>query len=128
MDTIANMIISLKNAGMAGRETVVLPYSNLKHAILQALQKEGFIKSVEARKDKSKPELVVELYMENRIPRIKGVKRISKTSKRVYKKSSELRPVKNGYGAMIISTPKGVMSSREAKKEKLGGEALFSIW
>lgn len=128
MDRIANMIISLKNAGNAGRETVVIPYSKLKHSILDALKKEGFIKNFEARTDKKKPELVVELYIENRIPKIKGVQRISKSSKRVYKKAGELRPVKNGYGAMIVSTPKGVMSAHDARKAKLGGEALFSIW
>lgn len=128
MDPIANMIIQLKNAGDAGRDRVSVPYSKLKHAVADTLKREGFVKNVDARTDKSKPELVIELFLDNRIPKIKGVKRVSKTSKRVYKKSSELRPVKYGYGAMVLTTPKGVMSAREAKKEKVGGEALFMIW
>ncbi len=77
---------------------------------------------------KGHPALKIDLYVERRIPKIKGVKRISKTSKRVYKKSSELRPVKNGYGMLVLSTPKGIMNGKDARREKLGGEVLFSIW
>jgi small subunit ribosomal protein S8 len=76
----------------------------------------------------NKPVLVVNLFMENRIPKIKGVSRISKTSKRIYKKFSEIRLVKNGYGAVVLSTPKGILSGRDARKEKVGGEILFTIW
>jgi len=72
--------------------------------------------------------LTIALLMENRVPRIKGVQRISKPSKRVYKKASEMRAVKSGYGALIVSTSKGVMSGSQAKKAALGGEALFTIW
>lgn len=122
------MLASLKNAGNSGRDSLAVPYSKIKENIAEVLKKEGFIKGAEKRMIDKKPVLSIELFMENRIPKIKGVKRLSKTSKRVYKKSSELRPVKNGYGALIISTPKGVMSGRDARKEKLGGEVLFSIW
>ena len=62
------------------------------------------------------------------VPKIKGVERISKPSRRIYKKSSDIRSVKNGYGALILSTSQGVMTGREAKRASLGGEALFSIW
>ncbi len=71
---------------------------------------------------------MVSLISDNRIPKIKGVKRISKPSKRVYKKADELFAVKNGYGALILSTSNGVMTGKQAKAKKLGGEALFQIW
>jgi small subunit ribosomal protein S8 len=128
MDHISNFIIQLKNAGNAGHQSVTLPYSKLKHSIAQVLKKEHFIKDVEEKLEKGRKVLAVSLISENRIPRIKGVARISKPSKRVYKKATEIRAVKNGYGALIVSTSAGVMAGHEAKKAKLGGEALFSIW
>lgn len=128
MDPIADMINSLKNAGNAGRDSLTVPFSKLKENIAKVLLSEGFIKSVEKKAVGGKPMLSIDLFVENRVPKIKGVSRYSKTSKRVYRKSSELRPVKNGYGALVLSTPKGVMSGRNAKKEKVGGEVLFSIW
>ncbi|MDP2651149.1 MAG: 30S ribosomal protein S8 [bacterium] len=128
MDPISNMIIALKNAGDAGRETALVPYSKLKENILNLLKAEGFIKNVEIKTSKNKRSLLVTLFVNKRTPKIQGVKRISKTSKRVYKKSAELRPVKNNYGLLVLTTPRGIMSGREARKEKVGGEALFTIW
>lgn len=122
------MIIALKNAGDAGRETALVPYSKLKENILNLLKAEGFIKNVEIKTSKNKRSLLVTLFVNKRTPKIQGVKRISKTSKRVYKKSAELRPVKNNYGLLVLTTPRGIMSGREARKEKVGGEALFTIW
>lgn len=135
MDAISNMIIALKNAGNSGRENVTIPYSHLKEEIAKVLEKEGFIKSFEKKSHKGKPALSMELRFEDTkldtgrlAPKIKGTQRISKTSRRIYKKHNELRPVKNGYGLLVISTPQGVMSGREAKKAHVGGEVLFSIW
>ncbi len=122
------MIIQIKNAGFVGHDEVRMPYSKLKQAIADVLKKEGFLKNVNTESVKNKKVLSMELFLENRVPKIKGVTRISKPSKRIYKRASEIRAVKSGYGALILSTPKGVMSGREAKKAKLGGEALFSIW
>lgn len=128
MDTISNFIIKLKNAGNAGLESVSVPYSQLKRSISEVLKNEGFIKGFEEKTEKGKKVLSISLISENRIPKIKGVQRISRPSKRIYRKSEEIRAVKNGYGALILSTSHGVMTGREAKKQKLGGEALFSIW
>ncbi len=128
MDTISNFIIKLKNAGNAGLENVSVPFSKLKLAICEVLKKEGYIKSFEEKSEKGKPVITIELIAENREPKIRGVERISKPSKRIYKKFSEIRAVKNGYGALILSTSHGVMTGREAKKAQLGGEVLFSIW
>jgi len=128
MDQISNFIIKLKNAGNAGQETVCVPTSKLKLSITEVLKKEGYIKDFVEKSEKGRPVIFISLFSENRVPKIKGVQRISKPSKRVYRKSAELRSVKNGYGALILSTSAGVMTGREAKSAKLGGEALFSIW
>ncbi len=128
MDHISNLIIKIKNAGNAGHESVSTSYSKLKHSILEVLKKEGFVKDVEIKTEKGRKVMVITLLSENRVPRIQGVERISKPSKRIYKKAAEMRPVKNGYGALVVSTSAGVMSGRDAKKNKLGGEALFTIW
>ena len=128
MDIISNFIIKIKNAGNAGLESVSIPYSKLKESITEVLKKEGFIKDFEVKTEKGKKVLLISLFSENRAPRIKGVQRISKPSKRIYRKATEIRSVKNGYGALILSTSAGVMTGREAKAQKLGGEALFSIW
>lgn len=128
MDPIADMITKLKNAGNAGRDLVVVGYSKQKEAILKVLQNEGYIKSASKKVVNGKPSLEIELILENRIPKIKGVKRVSKPSKRVYTRSADIRKVKQGYGALVVSTPSGIMSGRDAKKQKVGGEALFQIW
>src|SRR3989344_8582605 len=121
MDTIANLIIKLKNAGNAGQESVSVPDSKLRRSIIEVLKKEGYIKDFSAKTEARKKVLAVSLFSENRVPKIKGVKRISKPSKRIYRKADEIRSVKNGYGALILSTSAGVMTGRDAKKAKLGG-------
>lgn len=135
MDTISNTIIQIKNASNAGHKSVSMPYSNLRKSILEVLKKENFIKDFKERLIDGKKGLMVELIFDEarletgrKAPRIKGVERYSKPSKRVYKKSSDIHPVKNGYGTLVISTSAGVMSGREAKKSGLGGETLFAIW
>lgn len=130
VDQTAQLLNSLKMANRAKKATVVFSYTKFRENILNVLQKEGFIKSV-AKKGKTIPniELDVELaYDENGTGKIQGVEQISKNSRRLYSKSKELRPVKNGYGAMILTTPKGIMTGSQARKEKVGGETLFKIW
>ena len=119
MDTISNFIIKLKNASLAGHEEVSVPYSGLKLSIAEVLKKEKFIKGFEQKADRF-------IVLEE--PRLRGVKRISKPSKRIYQKAGEIKGVKSGYGKLIISTSKGVMTGTEAKKKKLGGEVMFEIW
>ena len=126
-DPIADMIIRLKNGGEAGKSFVVFPYSNIKFAIAEILQREGFIKAV-TKKGKKVKLIEIELMYENNSPRVRGVQRISKFSKRVYLKSKEIKPVRNYSGRLIITTPKGLLTDVEARKQKLGGEALFKIW
>jgi small subunit ribosomal protein S8 len=122
------MIVQIKNASDAKKESVVLPYSKLKLAILDTLLKEGFVKSFGKKGKKVVKFIEVALAYENEEPKIHGVQRISKSSRRVYQKAKDIRGVKNGFGALILSTPKGIMSDKVARAEKVGGEALFKIW
>ncbi|OGI68196.1 30S ribosomal protein S8 [Candidatus Nomurabacteria bacterium RIFCSPLOWO2_01_FULL_41_12] len=128
MDSIANMLIVMKNGGEAGKESVLLPYSKMKNAILECLQKEGYVNSVSKKVKKDQPVLEVGLiYMEEK-PKIAEVERISKQSRRVYFKMKDIHRVRNGAGLLVLSTPKGILSGKEARKEQVGGEALFRIW
>lgn len=127
-DPISNMLIVIKNASRAKKPIASFPHSKMKQSILDCLAKQGFIKSVTKKSQKGFPVLEIELLYENNTPRIHDLKRISKSSLRVYKNIKELRPVRQGFGATVLSTPKGILTDKEAKKEHVGGEALFEIW
>ncbi len=129
MDKIANMLIKIKNAGLAGHTTVAVPYSNMSHAIANCLVKGKFIGSA-SKKTLSGDKYVLEMALvsKDKSPRITHVERISKPSKRVYIKAKDIKPVRQGYGMMVLSTPKGVLIADDARKELVGGEALFRIW
>lgn len=127
-DPIADFLVRLRNASVVRRDVVVLPYSKLKNAVGEALLKRGFVKSVVKRAKKVGASLEVGLIYEGDKPKIKGVERVSKPSKRVYLGVKDIRKVREGHGALIISTPKGILSDAEARKEMVGGEALFKIW
>ena len=127
-DPIANMLTSLKNAAMAGKLTVVVPYSNLKLAIATVLAEQGFLASITKKGKKAKRDLELALAFNGPAPKIHDLKRISKPSKRVYKNYQQLYPIRRGTGLEILSTPKGVMTGKQAKTIKVGGESLFIIW
>ena len=128
-DPISDFIIRIKNAAGAGRENVSLPFSSFVHEIAILLSKEGYVGSVERRGKKIKKFIDIGLkYDANKKPEVIGAARISKLGKRVYVKSREIKPVRQGHGLMVISTPEGVMTDKDAKKAKVGGEALFKIW
>ncbi len=127
-DPIADMIVRLKNASDSKKESVVFPYSKLKLAVLDVLMKEGFIKSFGKKGKKIAKFIEVGLVYDGSLPKITGVDRVSKTSKRMYSKSKEIRKVKSGLGLMILSTPKGIMTDRQAKEANVGGETMFKIW
>src|SRR5262249_39804233 len=97
MDQIATMITHIVNAGNAGRDHTVVNYSTIKADIAEVLKDEGFIKGYKKETKAAKSFLSLDLFVENRVPKVKGVKRHSKPSKRVYKKASEIRAVKQGY-------------------------------
>lgn len=127
-DPVSDFIIQLKNAGMARKGTVSLPYSKLKHAIADKLVEAGYIESAAKRGKKVKKTLDVTLKYENGAHRISGVKRVSKPGRRLYIGTKDIFPVKFGKGSRIISTPAGILTGEEAKAKNVGGEELFIIW
>ena len=128
-DKIADMMVQIKNAGMVHKQSVVFPYSKLKMSIAEALLKAGFVEAVLKKGKKIIKYIDITLaYNTDGTAKIHGVERISKSSKRVYYKAVEARPVKSGYGVMVLSTPKGILTDEQARKDNVGGEALFKIW
>lgn len=128
MDPLSDMIVRIKNAAEQKKESVVFPYSKLKLAILDVLMKEGYVKSFGKKGKKVVKFIEVVLAYDGKDAKINGVKRVSKTSKRVYFGTNEIRKVKNGMGSLILSTPSGIMTDKAAREAKVGGEALFEIW
>jgi len=128
MDPISNMLIMIKNASLAHKESVVFPFSKLKLAIGECLEKEGYIKSISKKAKKDHPVIEVELIYTDKKPRITEVERVSKQSRRVYFGMDDIHTVKGGTGLLVLSTPKGILSGKNARKEQVGGEALFKIW
>ncbi len=127
-DPIGDMLIQIKNAGLARKKTVTLPYSNIKMAVAHILSKEGYIASAEKLGAAPKYELKMVLKYDDDAPVITDVKRKSKPGLRVYVKSSAIPKVVGGLGIAILSTPKGIMTGAAARKAKLGGEFLCEIW
>lgn len=119
----------MKNGAAVSKETVVIPFSQLKHAIAQCLKDNGYIANVSKKTEKGDvATLSIDLAYTNGVSKITDVKRMSKPSRRSYLGVRDLRPVKNGHGIVVLSTPKGILSDKQAKKEMVGGEALFMIW
>ena len=128
-DTIADMLTRIRNASSMGYTEVTVPASNLKEDIARILKEEGFIKDYKVKSEDSKKNLELTLKYGNKKERvITGLKRISKPGLRVYVKSDEVPRVLNGLGIAIISTSKGLMTDKEARKQNLGGEVLAYIW
>jgi len=127
-DPIADFLTQLVNGSRAKRESITAPASNLKQAIAEALVRTGWLKSVTKRGKKVKKFLTCELvYGADSSAKISKIKRISKTSRRVYVGLDGLKSVRQDFGLAILSTPKGILTNKEAKKEKVGGEILFEI-
>lgn len=127
-DPIADMLTRIRNANQAKHEVVEMPASRLKLEILEVLKNEGYISEYEKIEDGKQGVIKVTLKYVNKERVIKGIKRISKPGLRVYAKSTELPQVLNGLGVAIISTSNGVMTDREARKNKLGGEVIAFVW
>ena len=118
----------MKNGSLAGQESVLIPYSKMKNAIAECLKKEGYLSQVSKKAKKGFPTLEVELVYIDKKPKIAEVERVSKQSRRVYFSMKDIHSVRNGTGLLVLSTPKGILSGKEARKEQVGGEALFRVW
>ena len=128
-DPIADMLTRLRNASAAKHETVDMPYSKFKANIAEILKREGYIKDFTAKEAKVGQTLEVTLkYGPNGERSIQGIKRISKPGLRIYAGKDELPRVLGGLGTAVISTSKGVMTDRDARKEGVGGEVMAYIW
>ena len=128
-DPIADMLTRIRNAQIAKHDAVVLPASNTKKAIAKILLAEGYVKSVDFIDEAPQGSIKITLkYVNGKQPVIAGLKRISKPGLRVYARHEELPKVLGGLGIAIISTSKGLMTDKEARKEMIGGEVLAYIW
>ena len=152
MDPVSDMLTSIRNALAVDKTMVNVPFSNFKYEIAKILEKEGFIDKIEKKGRKSKRSIEINLryipvdsYKSNKvsaseeagsaeessagkIPAISGLKKISKPGQRIYSDWKKIKKVKGGYGMAIISTPRGLMTNKEARKNKLGGEIICEIW
>ncbi|MBI4250149.1 30S ribosomal protein S8 [Candidatus Uhrbacteria bacterium] len=127
-DQIADLLTRIRNALAVRKSMVQLPYSRVKRDIVSLLKQEGYIADFELSSDAGKQTIMISLkYLDSRIPAIHSLRRISKPGCRVYAKATELPTVLNNLGIAIISTSHGVMTNREARKRRLGGEVLCEI-
>ena len=128
-DTIADMLTRIRNALIAKHDSVEIPASTMKKAIAQILVDEGYIKSFEVIADGEKKTIRIQLkYGQNKQRVIVGIKRISHPGLRVYARKDEMPKVLGGLGIAIVSTSRGVMTDREARKQGVGGEVLAYVW
>ena len=128
-DSIADMLTRIRNANSAKHDTVKIPASNMKKAIAQILLDEGYIKGFKVEDDGKQGVIEIALkYGPNKQRVITGLKRISKPGLRIYARKDQLPKVLNGLGIAIISTSRGIMTDREARKQGVGGEVLAYIW
>lgn len=128
-DVVADMLTRIRNANDAKHETVDIPASNMKKAIAQILLDEGFINGFKVTDDGKQGIMTVSLkYGEGKQKIIRGIKRVSKPGLRIYAASQDLPKVRNGLGIAIISTSRGIMTDKTARKENVGGEVLAFVW
>ncbi|HVB71236.1 MAG TPA: 30S ribosomal protein S8 [Acidimicrobiales bacterium] len=130
-DPIADMLTRIRNANSAMFDSVKMPSSKLKENLAKVLEREGFIAGYRTTQVEGKPGSTLEItlkYSEDRQRTIVGIKRISKPGLRIYKKSDQMPKVLGGVGVAVVSTSHGLMTDREARKAKLGGEVLCHVW
>ncbi len=131
-DPIGDMLMRIRNAGVANKTTTLVPFSDMKLRIANVLVKEGYITHVTKKTRKGKTSTrVLEVgivYDAPRTPHVRGMERVSRPSRRMYIAAKELKPVLQGHGIFILSTPKGIMTDTEARKENVGGEIICKVW
>ena len=130
VDRISNMISSIKNSSMAGRDSLEIPYTSECESVAKVLKQKGFLEEVKVfKKEKSSTKMIsIKLAKDGDNIKLSEAKRISKPGRRIYKGHKELRPVLQGLGVLIVSTSRGIMDGQDAKKKKLGGEILCEVY
>ena len=128
-DVIADMLTRIRNAGTARHETVDIPASNMKKAIADILLEEGYVKGVQVIEDGRQGIIRVTLkYCQGKKNTIHGIRRVSKPGLRIYSNCEDMPKVMNGLGIAIVSTSKGIMTDKRARKENVGGEIIAFVW
>lgn len=128
-DTISDMLTRIRNALMVRKPDVVLPYSNFKHSLAKVLQAEGWIKTVDVKELEGIKSLALQLkYDSSGASIISGLKRVSKPGQRIYSGRAGIPRVMGGMGTTIISTSKGLMTDKQAREHKIGGEVVCQVW
>jgi len=128
-DPVGDFIIRLKNAGNTGKKSVSVPFSKMKLAVAELLESKGFVGAVSKKnKGETLKSISIDLLYADGKPAISDVKRMSKPSRRLYQNAKSIKRYRRGFGMSVLSTPKGIMSDSDAKKNNLGGEVLFNIW
>ena len=130
-DPIADMLTRIRNAARARHESVDIPWSHIKESIARVLVEEGYLQEVKKVKAKNAPgeELRIQLkFDKEKNPVISRLKRVSRPSLRIYVRVEDIPPVRKGLGINVLSTPKGILGDREAKKANVGGELICSVW
>ena len=127
-DAISDLLTRIKTASVAGRPSTSFDCSNLKLAVAEALKKAGYLRSVNKKGKKVKKTIEVELVYQDKQAKIQDLERVSKPSRRIYLSAKDIRSVRQGFGAGFYSTSRGIMTDKEARRAKLGGEYLFKIW
>ncbi|SRR6056297_637366 len=128
MDSIANALTIIRNGQAVKRKKVQIPFSNLVWNILKVFEKEDFIKGLKKKGRKLNKKIEVKIKYQDDKPFIRGLEKVSKQGQRIYISSQDISPIRNGFGRIVISTSKGVITGREAKSQNLGGEILCKIW
>lgn len=133
MDSISDFFIRIKNAYLVKKDRVVIPFSKMKYEMAKILEQKDFILAVRKKKktkEKGYEQLFLDLKLkyDNGAASFNDVKLISRPSRRIYLKKTEIKPIRSGYGVLIISTSRGIMTGEEAKKLGLGGQAIAEIW
>lgn len=128
-DPLSDFLVRVTNAQAVGKESTLVPYSKFLWEVSKVLEQSSYIKKIDRRGKRAKRFIEVTLsYNPEGEGRIDGVRRISKLSRRVYRGVSEIHSIKHGYGVQIISTSKGLMTDKEARRARVGGEVLFEVW
>ncbi|MBQ9017834.1 30S ribosomal protein S8 [Candidatus Saccharibacteria bacterium] len=127
-DQIADLITRIRNAVMVGKTEILVPTSKLKVAVVEILAKNGYLASCEVIDGEPRGMLHVVINQPGTVPAINEITKVSKPGRRVYTAADQIPTVKSGRGMVVISTSKGLMTGREAKKNRLGGEILVKVW
>lgn len=127
-DPIADMLTRIRNAQAVLKPEVFVPFSKIKYQIIKILEKEGFVEKVERKGRGVRKKIKIVLKYEDKTPAISGLRKVSKPGQRIYLPVKKIKPVRGGFGIAIISTPKDLMTDKEARKKRLGGEIICEIW